>query len=90
MPEFWNFLNAASPPVRSKTLKNAFERAFELLRTHTYLQYVYPGIELPSPGDYPKWTALRTTRYYFSHNGIDEDTYELILKGDFEKVQTRT
>lgn len=90
MPEFRDFLNAASPPVRSKTLKNAFERAFELLRTHTYLQYVYPGIELPSPGDYPKWTALRTTRYYFSHNGIDEDTYELILKGDFEKVQTRT
>lgn len=86
MPEFRDFLYGAAPSVRSRALKAAFEKAFELLRTHTYLQYVYPGIELPSPGDYPKWSALRTTRYYFSHNGIDENTYELILKGDFEKI----
>lgn len=79
---FMDYLNNTSGVNRTKRLRTTFEKAFELLRTETFLQVVYPGIKLPKPDDYPTWSYLKSKRYFFSHNGIDNAAYAEIQRGN--------
>lgn len=81
---FYEYLESSSSPVRGRVLKSAFSKAFELLESETYLKAVYPGIKLPSSAMYPSWTTLRSTRYIFSHRGMDRNVYEQIQCGVYD------
>lgn len=57
-------------------LKRAFERAFELLRSHTRLIDKYPGIVLPNPHDKKSIPTMATLDlvYEFPIRGLSDDT----------------
>lgn len=77
-----DYLAKATSANRSKSLRTTFAKAFELLRTETFLLQAYPGIKLPEPSDYPAWPYIKTKRYFFSHNGVDSKTYAAIQHND--------
>ena len=62
-------ITTAHGPDKNRMLKRAFSKAWELLRTHTKLQAVYPGIELPDPSDVPTMSTLAQKVYNFRHSG---------------------
>lgn len=65
-------MDGARPSDKNKMLKRAFTKAWELLRTQTDLEKVYPGIELPDPKDpknIPTMSQLEKTVFTFKHNG---------------------
>ena len=79
---YLDYLSGTSSAARGKSLHDTFAKAFELLKSETFLPIVYPGISLPDPRDYPTWSTLKSKRYYFSHNGIDNAAYSAIQKGE--------
>lgn len=46
-PNLKNAIKSASAPDKNKYLKRAFKRAWELLRTQTYIEDVYKNIRIP-------------------------------------------
>lgn len=89
MDGFYEKLKASSPSYRANRIQKTFEKAFELLKTETYLKDVYPGIRLPDPNEYPTWSRLNSTRYFFSHNGMDTDVYEQIQRGTYDDTKNK-
>lgn len=79
---FMDYLENTAPSNRARCIHSTFAKAFELLRTQTYLTDVYKNIRLPNPDDYPRWSDLKK-RYYFPHKGINNIVYDRIRKGDF-------
>lgn len=67
-----NSLENSSPANQNNMLRRAFTKAWELLRTQTDLEKVYPGIELPDPKDprtIPTMSQLDKTVFRFKHSG---------------------
>ncbi len=65
-------IDGAKPADKNKMLNRAFSKAWELLRTQTYLEKAYPGIELPDPKEpknIPTMSQLDKTVFEFKHNG---------------------
>ena len=65
-------MDGAKPADKNKMLNRAFKKAWELLRTQTDLEKVYPGIQLPDPKDpknIPTMSQLDKTVFTFKHNG---------------------
>lgn len=63
-------LETSSKP--NQLLKRCFTKTFELLRTKTKLEELYPGIELPDPNNpinIPTKKTLYTTVYEIKHKG---------------------
>lgn len=61
--------DAASETNKTKVLKRAFGKAWELLRTKTKLTEVYDGIELPALDNLPTMGNIETKKYEIKHNG---------------------
>lgn len=62
----------SDPAHRSQLLNRTFKKTWELLRTKTKLQEVYPGIQLPDPKDpttIPTVSNLQSLVFEFKHNG---------------------
>lgn len=77
IPQFVERINNAGLTKNPKsnqnlTLKRAFQKAWELLRTHTLLEKTYRNIHLPdpnNPADIPTVDTLDTLVYDFKHSG---------------------
>lgn len=77
---YMDYLRNTSHSTRAESLRKTFGKAFELLKDETFLKEVYPGICLPDPKDYPKWSQLKRTRYYFAHKGMNSAAYAAIQR----------
>ena len=77
---YMDYLRSTSHSTRAESLRKTFGKAFELLKDETFLKEVYPGICLPDPEDYPKWSQLKRTRYFFPHKGMNSAAYAAIQR----------
>ncbi len=67
-----NSIEGQTPANQNNMLRRAFKKAWELLRTQTVLEKVYPGIELPDPNNpknIPSTSLLDKTVFTFNHYG---------------------
>ena len=65
-------LSECIPRCRQQLLDRTFKKTWELLRTMTYLEETYPGIQLPDPAEksnLPKLKELSCTTFSFPHVG---------------------
>ncbi len=70
-------IEGQTPANQNNMLRRAFSKAWELLRTQTDLEKVYPGIELPDPknaNNIPTSSRLEKTVFTFKHNGKHKKT----------------
>ncbi|MCH5174191.1 MAG: hypothetical protein J1D85_08315 [Bacteroidales bacterium] len=66
-PDLKNALDAATPSNRALILKRAFSKAWELLRTQTWLEKTYRNIRFPD--DIPRYSDLNKRVFEFPHEG---------------------
>ena len=63
----------------TRDLERAFSKAYELLRTHTFLEEKYKGIRLPeTPADVPTAKNYKRMVLEFPHNGVRKDYQDAI------------
>ena len=74
--------NCKSSSNRTTMLRKAFSKAFELLKTKTYLKDVYKDIKLPT--QIPTSSTYKEMCYYMPHKGKNQLTYTKIMNNEYE------